>query len=221
MSTSIKSVLGFFTGSDEIVLENLGDKHDFTTTTQSNKVFARRVIDSLCDSYHMSNLFRIDESKVLEEMFDRYSTSTKCDDSKDDNKRDDSNDVNRPQSHFVSNSFSSLHKDCKWSLEDSLEFVRRCGYIVEKHIVGKYESEINCWFIPGDIVWRARMNEMQIVRTKTGILFLHRITRRKARILDEDEINTVMVQAEVDREKAVEALLDNGNIVDAILELTP
>jgi len=39
--------------------------------------------------------------------------------------------------------------------------------------------------------------------------------------LDADEINTIMAQANCARGKAVKALRKNGNIVDAILELTP
>jgi hypothetical protein len=38
---------------------------------------------------------------------------------------------------------------------------------------------------------------------------------------DEDEINTVMLQAVCTREQAIEALDKTGNIVDAILSLTP
>jgi nascent polypeptide-associated complex subunit alpha len=39
--------------------------------------------------------------------------------------------------------------------------------------------------------------------------------------LDKDEINTIMTQAACSRAKAVKALKKHGNIVDAILELTP
>jgi len=39
--------------------------------------------------------------------------------------------------------------------------------------------------------------------------------------LDKDEINTIMSQASCSRAKAVKALKKHGNIVDAILELTP
>jgi nascent polypeptide-associated complex subunit alpha len=39
--------------------------------------------------------------------------------------------------------------------------------------------------------------------------------------LDKDEINTIMTQANCSRSKAVKALRTHGNIVDAILELTP
>merc|ERR1719313_1811685 len=39
--------------------------------------------------------------------------------------------------------------------------------------------------------------------------------------LDADEISTIMAQANCSRAKAVKALRKNGNIVDAILELTP
>jgi NACalpha-BTF3-like transcription factor len=39
--------------------------------------------------------------------------------------------------------------------------------------------------------------------------------------LDKDEINTVMSQTSVSRGQAVKALRKTGNIVDAILALTP
>jgi len=39
--------------------------------------------------------------------------------------------------------------------------------------------------------------------------------------LDKDEIQTIMSQANCSRAKAVKALKSKGNIVDAILELTP
>jgi len=39
--------------------------------------------------------------------------------------------------------------------------------------------------------------------------------------LDKDEIQTIMTQANCSRAKAVKALKSKGNIVDAILELTP
>jgi len=39
--------------------------------------------------------------------------------------------------------------------------------------------------------------------------------------LDKDEINTIMQQASCSRAKAIKALRKHGNLVDAILELTP